>query len=375
MINIPLVDLKAQYIEIKEEIDNKIQEIILKSQFINGDEVELFERNLANYGSVDHAISCGNGTDALQLALMSLGLKPGDEVITPAFSYIAAAEVIALLGLKPIFTDVRLDSFEMILTGLEDRLSPRTKAIIPVYLFGQANDLKPILEFAEKHSLFVIEDNAQSIGSTYSKEEIKGIAGSFGHLSTFSFFPSKNLACYGDGGAILTSKEDLAQRLKMLSSHGQSKKYVHDMIGVNSRLDTIQAGILNVKLKYLNNYIKRRQEAALEYDKVLSSINDLIIPARTDYSTHVFHQYTVRITNGRRDELQEYLKKHGIATAIYYPIPIYKQKAYSHFVPEDYKLNNTEQLCKEVLSLPIHSHIPNSHIDYVCQHIIEFFNN
>lgn len=368
-----MVDLLGQYLNIKPEIDAAIQSTIEATRFIGGKPVAEFAENLKSYLGASYVIPCANGTDALQLALMALGLERGDEVLVPAFTYVATAEVIALLGLSPKMVDVELDTFNIKLDGLQHSISEKTKAIVPVHLYGQSANMAPLLKFATENKLFVIEDNAQSIGSNYKHGPLSGKTGTLGDIGTYSFFPSKNLGCYGDGGALTTNNPDLATKLKMIASHGQAKKYYHEVVGINSRLDSLQAAILDVKLKYLENYIQNRQNAANYYDEHLSILEELIIPERAMSSTHVFHQYTLRIKNGKRDELKIYLAELGIPTMIYYPLPLYKQNAYKNYVTENFKLPNTEQLCQEVLSIPMHSELTYDTQDYIIEKIKSFF--
>ena len=374
MATIPMVNLKAQYLDIKEDIDNAIQEVLNSTQFIKGSAVKEFEKELANHLGVKHVIACANGTDALQLALMGLDLNSGDEIITPAFSYIACAETIALLGLKPVLVDVNADDFNIDTSRIESRISPRTKAIMPVHLFGQSCDMDVIMSLAKKYNLYVIEDNAQSIGSYYSGHQYKSFSGTIADIGTTSFFPSKNLGCYGDGGALFTNNDTLAKRIRQLANHGQSTKYIHPIIGINSRLDTIQAAILKVKLKHLSNYIRHRQQSAEHYRNCLKDTPHLILPQVKVYTTHVFHQYTLRITNGRRDALKSYLDKQGISNSIYYPIPIHHQEAYKDLISDKNELETSTKLCSEVLSIPIDSHISRENIEFVSNHISTFMN-
>ena len=373
MYDIQMVDLKGQYNKIKIEIDEAIQSTIDATRFIGGAPVQQFSQNLADYLGTPHISPCANGTDALQLALMALGLERGDEILVPAFTYVATAEVIALLGLTPIMVDVELDTFNIKIEGLQNKITENTKAIVPVHLYGQAADMETLLQFAKENQLFVIEDNAQSIGGNYSHGLTNGKTGTLGDIGTFSFFPSKNLGCYGDGGAISTNNADLAAKLKMIASHGQAKKYYHEVVGVNSRLDSLQAAILDVKLKYLDQYISNRQEAATYYDTHLNDIDQLIIPGRIKSCNHVFHQYTLRILNGKRDELKQHLANQGIPTMIYYPLPLYKQKAYKNYVPNGFELPNTEQLCTEVLSIPMHTELDQVTQDYIINNIKSLF--
>lgn len=373
MTKIQMVDLHNQYLKIKDEIDDAIATTISTSRFIGGTTVDLFSNNLAEYLGINHVITCGNGTDALQIALMALQLEPGDEVIVPAFTYVATAEVIALLGLVPIIVDVHHDTFNINLGGADKFVTSKTKAIIPVHLFGQSSDMDAVMKFAKKHSLYVIEDNAQSVGATYDLNGENRSTGTIGDIGTYSFFPSKNLACYGDGGAISTNDPDLAKRIKMITSHGQSKKYYHDIIGVNSRLDNMQAGILDVKLKYLDDYINSRKQAANFYDEQLGNIEGLKIPHRDKKCTQVFHQYTLQVGDNR-DALKNHLADHDIPSMIYYPLPLYKQKAYQHFVSDGFLLKTTENLCKSVLSLPIHTELEVEQQNHIVDTIKKFYS-
>lgn len=373
-MNIQMVDLKSQYDKIKEEVDAGIQNCINNTTFINGPAVKEFQQAFEKYLNVKHVIPCANGTDALQIAMMALGLQPGDEVICPAFTYVATAEVIGLLGLKPVMVDADPNTFNIQLEGLENSLSSKTKAIVPVHLFGQSADMEKIMAFAEKHELFVIEDNAQAIGAnyTFSNGRVKK-TGTIGHIGCTSFFPSKNLGCFGDGGALMTNDDQLAETIRMIANHGQEKKYYHKVLGCNSRLDTIQAEILKVKLKHLDEYSGARNQMAVYYDENLENIEDLKIPVRASNSTHVFHQYTLQIKNGKRDQLQRYLAQQKIPSMIYYPLPLYKQEAFSRYVSEGFSLPVTEQLCKEVISLPIHTEFNEEVSAYIVSTIKSFF--
>lgn len=372
-MKIQMVDVRTQYLNVKKEIDEGIQEVIDSCAFINGPAVKNFALSLKTYLGAETVIPCANGTDALQIALMALGLKPGDEVIVPAFTYVATAEVIALLQLKPIMVDVDPDSFNITPAIVEAALTPNTKCVVPVNLYGQNSDLEGIMELAEKHGFYVLEDNAQAIGSDYIfKDGTRKKSGTIGHIGSTSFYPSKNLGAYGDGGALYTNDPELGERMRMVANHGQSKKYVHDVIGCNSRLDSIQAAILNVKLKYLDSYCSARQEVADRYDLAFINMDALEIPKRMSYSTHVFHQYTMKVKNGKRDELKEYLSSKGIPSMIYYPIPLYKQKAFKPFTDVTF-LPVTEQLCKEVISLPIHTEMKLEEIQYIIESINSFF--
>lgn len=372
MTKIQMVDLHSQYLRIKDEIDAAIAETIASSRFIGGQAVESFSQNLANYVNANHVITCGNGTDALQIALMALDLDRGDEIIVPAFTYAATAEVIALLGLVPIMVDVNKDSFNIDVDSAAMHITKKTKAIIPVHLFGQSANMSAIKNFANTHDLFIIEDNAQSIGAEYTSDGQQVKAGADSDIVTYSFFPSKNLGCYGDGGALSTNDPSLAKRIKMIANHGQSKKYVHDIIGVNSRLDNMQAAILDVKLKHLDEYILNRNKAADIYDTQLSNLPGLKTPTRMPGSTHTFHQYTLQITN-QRDELKAHLAGKGIPTMIYYPLPLHHQNAYKHFAAESLSLPNSIYLCKSVLSLPMHSELKEEQQQYIIEAVKSFF--
>ena len=370
---LPMVDLKSQYRKIKDEIDASIQECLDSAAFINGGHVKSFQKNLETYLDVRHVIPCANGTDALQIAMMALGLEVGDEVIVPAFTYVATAEVIALLHLKPVMVDVDLHTFNLTADIIEQAITPRTKAIVPVHLFGQSCDMETIMAVAKKHNLFVIEDNAQAIGADYTYSDGRKVkTGTIGHIGCTSFFPSKNLGCYGDGGAIMTNDDDLAAKIRMMANHGQSRQYYHDTIGVNSRLDSIQAGILDVKLRHLDEYSAARQAAAAYYDAAFSKIEGLIIPARQPNSSHVFHQYTLRVKNGQRAALRAHLTEGGVSAMIYYPIPLYKQNAYSHYW-QGGELATTEELCEEVMSLPIHTELSEETLAYIVATVASFF--
>lgn len=372
-MKIQMVDVRSQYLKIKEEVDSEIQKVIDSCAFINGPAVKEFASSLKSYLGTDVVIPCANGTDALQIALMALDLKPGDEVIVPAFTYVATAEVIALLRLKPIMVDIDPDSFNITPSIVKEALTSKTKCVVPVSLFGQNPDLEEIMELAREHNFYVIEDNAQSIGSDYIfKDGSRKKAGTIGHIGSTSFYPSKNLGAYGDGGALYTDNAELGERMKMIANHGQSKKYIHDIIGCNSRLDSIQAAILGVKLKYLDDYCSARQEVADRYDLALINVEGLETPKRMDYSTHVFHQYTLKITNGKRDELKDHLQSKGIPSMIYYPIPLYEQEAFKPFTDVEF-LPVTDQLCKEVISLPIHTELTLEEINHITDSIKSFF--
>lgn len=372
---IQMVDLKSQYLKLKNEIDSAIISSVESTKFINGPEVKEFAQSLASYLRVNHVIPCANGTDALQIALMALDLKPGDEVICPAFTYVATAEVIGLLGLVPVMADVCPETFNIDVAGLSKLLTKKTKAIVPVHLYGQSCDMEPLLSFAKNHNLFVVEDNAQAIGAeyTFSDGSVKK-TGTMGDIGTTSFFPSKNLGCYGDGGALMTNDEVLAGKIKMIANHGQEKKYYHKVLGCNSRLDSIQAAILNIKLKHLDDYSSNRNRMADFYFDQLSTIEGLTLPVKLNNSTHVFHQFTLKVKNGLRDELKNHLESHGVPSMIYYPLPLYEQEAFSKYVEQDFVLINTENLCSEVLSLPIHTEMDKEHMVYICSKIKSFFS-
>ena len=369
-----MVDLKGQYAKISEQIDEAVLSTIRSTRFINGPSVKSFQANLEAYLSVEHVIPCANGTDALQIALMALELKSGDEVIVPAFTYIATAEVISLLGLIPVMAEVDPDSFNISIESIKSLISEKTKAIVPVHLYGQSADMEPIMKVAKKNNLYVIEDNAQAIGATYTFSDGKQMkTGTIGHIGTTSFFPSKNLGCYGDGGAIMTRDELLAKRIRMIANHGQRKKYLHEITGVNSRLDTIQAAILDIKLKYLEDYIQARNDMAMFYDESLKDIDGLETPKRSANSDHVFHQYTLKVRGGKRDALKAYLGRLGIPSMVYYPLPLYKQNAFKKFVGEEFQLRTTEELCDSVLSLPIHTEGSSKELTFIVESIKAFY--
>lgn len=371
---IQMVDLSAQYQKIKPAIDEAIAEVINTTAFINGPAVGHFAQELGSYLGAKHVIPCANGTDALQIALMALGLQPGDEVITPSFTYIATTEVIALLGLRPVFVEVDPQTFCIDPSAIEVAISPRTKAIVPVHLYGQAANMNAIMELAEKHQLFVIEDNAQAIGSDYhlSNGTVQK-TGTIGHIGCTSFFPSKNLGCYGDGGALYTQDAALAKKIKMIANHGQEQKYVHDVVGCNSRLDTIQAAVLRIKLRQLDNYIDARRDVAEAYDAAFAQLPGVEIPFRAADSKHVFHQYTLKLKGHNRDALQAHLQAAGIPSMIYYPIAAHHQKMFAHFDLQGLELPLTEALCKEVISLPIHTEMDEQQQNYIIEHFISFF--
>lgn len=369
---IQMVDLKGQYEKIKTEVDAGIQEVINTTAFINGPAVKDFQVNLQNYLNVRNVIPCANGTDALQIAMMALDLKPGDEVITASFTYVATAEVIGLLGLTPVLVDVEPDTFDIDVRAIEKAITPKTKAIVPVHLFGQCANMEKIMDIAAKHKLYVIEDVAQAIGADYYfTNGVKAKAGTIGTIGCTSFFPSKNLGCYGDGGALYTNNDELAKKIKMIAHHGQSVQYVHDVLGVNSRLDTIQAVILNAKLKHLDEYAAARNYAADYYDKALGNHPKLKIPARSKNSSHVFHQYTVQLVGVDRTKLREQLQEKGIPAMIYYPIPLHEQKAYKSERHKSGDFPVTESLCKSVLSLPMHTELDEETLKYITDTLLD----
>ncbi len=370
-----MVDLHTQYENIKSEIDASIAQVIDSTAFIKGSEVGKFASELSSYLGVKHVIPCGNGTDALQIALMALDLNPSDEVICPGFTFIASAEVIGLLGYRPVFVDVDYDSFNVTAKNIEQAISVKTKAIIPVHLFGQAAPMEAILQIAKKYDLYIIEDTAQALGAEYifSDGQRKKL-GTIGTIGCTSFFPSKNLGCYGDGGAIFTDDDRLAERMKMIANHGMEQRYYHDMIGINSRLDTIQAAILSVKLKYLDQYERSRQEAAKAYNEAFSDLEGLIVPKEETFSTHVYHQYTLKVKDGKRDELKAHLEKNNIPAMVYYPVPLHKQKAFLPIARQGSALDISEQLSLEVLSLPMHTELDREQQQYIIDKVREFFN-
>lgn len=374
MKKIEMVDLKGQYLRIKTEIDSAINEVIENTAFINGKHVETFSENLKTYLGVNYVVPCANGTDALQVALMALNLKTGDEVIVPSFTFIASAEVIGLLGLRPVMVDVDYDNFNVTAKNIEKAITVNTKAIIPVHLFGQASQMEEIMLLAKKYDLYVVEDNAQALGADYIFDSGKRQKlGTIGHIGCTSFFPSKNLGCYGDGGAVFTNDETLAKRLKMICNHGSTVKYHHEVLGVNSRLDTVQAAILDVKLKYLNTFNKLRYEAAQRYSYAFKDISGIITPKESTFSTHVYHQYTLKVLDGKRDELKEFLAKHGIPAMVYYPIPLHKQEAFLQIAHQSGDMSVAEKLCDEVLSLPMHTELDLSTIAFIISKVMSFY--
>lgn len=378
MSKIQMVDLKGQYMKIKNEVDAGIQHVIDNTAFINGPIVKEFAEHLSQYMGGCFVTPCANGTDALQIALMALELKPGDEVIVPAFTYVASAEVIGLLGLTPVMVDVDYETFNVTVDNIKKALSPKTKAIIPVHLFGQSCDMEPILNFAKEHNLYVIEDNAQAIGAEYTfSDGHKEKTGTMGTIGCTSFFPSKNLGCYGDGGAIFCKDEKLAERIHMIANHGQRVKYHHSVIGCNSRLDSIQAAVLNVKLKHLDEYGQARYAAASYYTEKLKTFDQeekfFITPKELEQSTHVYHQYTLKIKNGKRDELKAYLAEQGIPSMIYYPLPLQEQEAFMPITRTAESLEKSKECAYSVLSLPIHTELTREIQDTVIDTIIKFY--
>ncbi len=368
-----MVDLVSQYKRLEKEIDTAMEAVIRSGRYINGPVVREFENALADFLDVKHVIGCANGTDALQIALMALDLNPGDEVIIPAFTYVATAEVIALLGLKPVMVDVDSLTFNIDVNELEKAITHKTKAIIPVHLFGQSADMEKIMHIAHRHNLYVIEDNAQSLGAEYSFSSGQGRkTGAIGHIGCTSFFPSKNLGCFGDGGAMLTHDSALAEKLRMIANHGQSEKYIHQTVGCNSRLDTLQAAILLAKLSHLDSFNKERQRIAHAYDQAFESLKGIITPFRANISTHVFHQYTLKVLPDQRNALQKHLSQHGVPSMIYYPLPLYRQKAYSTNYSGQ-PLEHTEKLCLSVLSLPIHTEMDDETLEFIIHTVQSFY--
>jgi dTDP-4-amino-4,6-dideoxygalactose transaminase len=375
MKQIKMVDLKGQYEGIRDEINAAIQEVVESTAFINGPAVGRFQKNLEQYLGVNHVIPCANGTDALQVSMMALGLKPGDEVITVSFTFIATVEVIALLGLKPVLVDVDPDSFNIDPAAIEKAITPNTKAIVPVHLFGQCAHMEPILDIAARHGLYVIEDACQAIGSDYRfSDGTTKKAGTMGDIGCMSFFPSKNLGAFGDAGAIFTNNDRLAHQMRGIVNHGMFVRYYHDYIGVNSRLDSIQAAILDVKLKYLDEYASRRIEAADRYDRMFGGHPRIKVPYRSPFTTHVFHQYTLLINDAGRNGLQQYLQEKGIPAMIYYPVPLHLQKAYQGDEYKEGDLPVTEALCKAVVSLPMHTELDAGQQEYICGAVLEYLN-
>ena len=374
-LNIQMVDLKSQYVKIKPQVDQAINDVLSSTQFINGEHVKSFQNELAAYLGVKHVITCANGTDALQISMMALGLNPGDEIITPSFTYIATTEVIGLLGLKPVFVDCDPENFNISIAEVEKAITKKTKAIVPVHLFGQSSDMKSIMNLAKKYNLFVIEDNAQAIGSDYLGFDQPQKTGTIGDIGCTSFFPSKNLGCFGDGGAMMTNDDELAKKLRMIANHGQSKRYYHDIVGCNSRLDNIQAAVLRIKLKELDQYILNRQRAANYYDQNLKDLDQLTLPYRNLDSNHVYHQYTLKLDESiLRDELIQYLADKNIPAMVYYPVPAHRQKMFSK-IPNSYgNMKVTNWLSSRVFSLPMHTELSSLQQDYIIENIYNFLN-
>lgn len=374
---IQMVDLRSQFAGIKNEVNNAFEEIISTTAFINGPYVRKFQAELEDYLKSGSVIPCGNGTDALQIALMALELDPGDEVIVPGFTFIASVEVIALLGLTPVIVDVYDGTFNMNVEQIEEAITDRTRCILPVHLFGQCANMKAIRKIADKHGLYVIEDNAQSIGARYVWDDGKeAMSGTMGHLGCLSFYPSKNLGAYGDAGAVIANNPELAEKVSSIANHGMAKeRYYHERVGVNSRLDSFQAAVLSAKLKRLDTYIEARQKAAAYYDSVLGEMEEVIIPARAKCGTHVFHQYTIRVAPDKRDALKHYLGEIGIPSMIYYPVPTQEQDAFKGILKTPVPLDTMNNLCKTVLSLPMHSEMDEEQLEYICAGIKSFFRH
>lgn len=372
---IQMVDLVGQYQKIKPQVDAALQRVIDSTAFINGPEVKEFEKELAAYNGSKHVIACANGTDALQIAMMALGLQPGDEVITASFTFVATVEVVGLLGITPVFADVLPGTFNLDPADIERKITPKTKAIVPVHLFGQMADMEAIMAIAKKHSLYVIEDNAQAIGAEFTfRDGTKRKSGSIGHMASTSFFPSKNLGCYGDGGALFTNDDELAKKIRRVCNHGSEVRYYHEVVGVNSRLDSMQAAILRVKLSQLDGYGAARGKAAAFYDAAFQGIPGLHVPERNPASTHVFHQYTLRVTDGRRDGLKKHLEEQGVPAMIYYPVSCHLQNAYKSVRTPEGSLPVTEQLTREVLSLPMSTELDNEQLTHITNTVKSFFN-
>jgi UDP-2-acetamido-2-deoxy-ribo-hexuluronate aminotransferase len=372
---IQMVDLITQYSKIKPEVEKAFEGVMNSAAFINGPEVQAFKSELQDYLNVKHVIPCANGTDALQVAMMGLGLKPGDEVIVPTFTYVATAEVIALLQLTPVLVDVDTDTFMLDPKAVEAAITSKTKAIVPVHLFGQCADMDAVMAIAEKHNLFVVEDTAQAIGSDYTFANGKTQkAGTIGNIGATSFFPSKNLGCFGDGGAIFTNDDDLAAKMTMIVNHGQSKRYYHDSIGVNSRLDSLQAAVLRIKLRHLNTYNGARRNAADAYDAVFKDNPMLTVPARAENSTHVFHQYTLKLKGADRNALKAHMDEKGIPCMIYYPVALHVQSAYQDNRYKEGAFPVTEELCEQVFSLPMHTELEEDQIKLITSSVLEFLN-
>jgi UDP-2-acetamido-2-deoxy-ribo-hexuluronate aminotransferase len=376
MAPIQMVDLKTQYSRIKDQVDRAVLEVLESAAFINGKPVQDFCQSMSDYLGVKHIIPCANGTDALQIAMMALDLQPGDEVITPSFTYIATTEVVALLKLKPVFAEVDPHTFCIDPESIRKCITPRTKAIVPVHLYGQSAPMEEIMKIAAEYNLYVIEDNAQAIGADYTfSDGTTRKTGTIGHIGATSFFPSKNLGCYGDGGAIFTHDDALADKMRKIANHGQSVRYYHDLVGCNSRLDTVQAAVLNIKLAHLNTYIKARQAAASYYNKVFSGCANIQTPVIAPYSTHVFHQYTLILNGVDRDGLNKYLSEHQIPSMIYYPVPAHRQKMFESFRSEQQELSVTDWLSARVISLPMHTELTEEQLEYISGRVLNFIEN
>jgi dTDP-4-amino-4,6-dideoxygalactose transaminase len=375
MKEIQMVDLKSQYIRLSSEIDHAVRSVIESTAFIKGPDVRLFEEELQTYMGVKHVISCANGTDALRMAMMALEFKPGDEIITTNFTFVATVEVVALLGLKLVIVEPDQANFNISVKAVSQAITPNTRAIVPVHLFGQCADMESLMELAEKHNLYVIEDAAQATGADYLfKNGSVKKAGTIGHIGTTSFFPSKNLGCYGDGGALYTNDDLLARKLRSISNHGMKVRYHYSDIGLNSRLDTLQAAILRVKLKYLSEFNDARRTVADQYDNAFKDCRHITIPERMSYSSHIFHQYTIRVKQGKRDELKKYLSSAKIPSMVYYPGPLHTQEAYLYLGYETDDFPVTSSLCSEVLSLPMHPDMDHDQIEYIINNVLEFFD-
>jgi UDP-2-acetamido-2-deoxy-ribo-hexuluronate aminotransferase len=375
MREIQMVDLKAQYEKIGTEIDTAINSVLQSTAFIKGPDVRQFEEELRDYMRVKHVVSCANGTDALRIAMMVLDLQPGDELITTDFTFVATAEAGALLGLKIVFADPDPDTFNISVEAIRRAITPRTRVIVPVHLFGQCADMEGIMDLAEKHNLYVIEDAAQATGAEYFfRNKSSAMAGTIGHIGTTSFFPSKNLGCFGDGGALYTNSDLFAGKLRSIANHGMKERYHYADIGVNSRLDTLQAAILRVKLRYLTRFNEARKEVADKYDKAFAGCHSITIPARVNYSSHIFHQYTIRINDGKRDELKSFLGTKGIPSMIYYPGALHLQEAYRSLGYNENDFPVTRKLCKEVLSLPMHPDMEQEQLAFIIDNILKFFD-
>lgn len=376
MREIQMVDLRAQYEKLKDEIDRAIQAVLQSTAFIKGPEVGMFEDELKEYSGARHVISCANGTDALQIAMMSLGLNHGDEVITTNFTFVATIEVLALLGLKPVIVDPEPGTFNISPESIRKAITSRTRAIIPVHLFGQCADMESILSIAAGHNLFVVEDAAQATGAgfIFSNGNVKK-AGTIGTIGTTSFFPSKNLGCYGDGGALFTDDDELAGKIRSIANHGMKIRYNYNYVGINSRLDTLQAAILRVKLRHLDSYNEARRHAADYYDKAFKECQDIRIPLRSSFSSHIFHQYTLKVKGGKRDDLKRHLGERGIPSMIYYPGPLHMQNAYRYLGYGENDFPVTNSLCREVLSLPVHTEMDREQLEHITGCVLEFFNN